>query len=89
LETAKKTRQMHYELSNETKGEVKLLLEKQKIKSRIDQMTPQKIQEFLKFLDFLVKSKKDEEFWVWLQDADHPEKIIKFKNIGTKILLQD
>lgn len=78
-----------YELSNEAKDEIKLLLEKQEIQKKIDQMTPQKIQEFKKFLDFLVESKEGEEFWVWLPDIDHPEKIIKFKNVGTKILRQD
>ena len=78
-----------YELSNEAKDEVTLLLEKQEIKAEIDQMTPQKIQEFKKFLDFLVESEEGEEFWVWLPDIDHPEKIKKFKYVATKILLQD
>ncbi|MDH5745437.1 MAG: hypothetical protein OEZ21_00575 [Candidatus Bathyarchaeota archaeon] len=78
-----------YELSNEAKDEVKLLLEKQEIKTKIDQMAPQKIQEFKKFLDFLVESEKGEEFWLWLPDIDHPEKIKKFKNVGTKVLRQD
>ena len=78
-----------YALSNKTKDEIKLLMEKQKIKTKIDQMSPQKIQEFKKLLAFLAKSKKGEEFLLFLPDADHPEKIKKFKNMGTKILLQD
>ena len=78
-----------YELSNEAKDEVKHLLEKQEIKTKIDQMTPKKIQELKKFLDFLVESEEGEEFWIWLPDIDHPEKIKKFKNVGTKILIQD
>lgn len=41
------------------------------------------------FLDFLVESKEGEEFWVWLPDMHHPEKIIKFKKVATKILRQD
>jgi predicted transcriptional regulator len=78
-----------YELSNEAKDEVTLLLEKQEIKTEIDQMAPQKIQEFKKFLDFLVESEEGEEFWVWLPNIDHPEKIKKFKYVETKILRQD
>lgn len=41
------------------------------------------------FLDFLVESKEGEEFWIWLPDIHHPEKIIKFKKVATKILRQD
>jgi len=42
-----------------------------------------------KFLDFLVESKEGEEFWLWLPDMNHPEKIIKWKKVATKILRQD
>ena len=78
-----------YALSNKAKNEIILLLEKQKIKTQIDQMTPQKFQEFKKFLDFLVKSKDGDEFLLRFPDADNPKTIKKFKNVGTKILLQD
>ena len=78
-----------YALSTGAKAEVKLLLEKQKIKIQIDKMSAQKIQEFKKLLVFLVKSKEGEEFCLCLPDADNPEKIRTFKNAGTKILLQD
>ena len=78
-----------YALSNKAKGTIILLLEKQKIKTQIDQMAPQKFQEFKKLLNFVVKSKDGEEFLLRLPDADHPRKIKKFKNVGTKILLQD
>ena len=82
-------RSAFYFIVDEAKDEVKLLLEKQEIKTKKDQMTPQKIQQFTKFLDFLVESEKGEEFWIWLPDIDHPEKIKKFKNVGTKVLRQD
>ena len=82
-------RSAFYFIMEEMRDEVKLLVEKQEIKKKIDQMTPQKIQEFLKFFAFLVESKEGEEFWVWLPDMDHPEKIKKFKYVETKILRQD
>ena len=78
-----------YALSNKAKNEIILLLEKQKIKTQIDHMSPQKFQEFKKFLVFLVKSKDGDEFLLRFPDADHPKTIKKFKNVGTKILLQD
>jgi len=78
-----------YALCKKAKHEIKLLMKKQKIKTQIDQMAPQKFQEFKKLLNFVVKSKDGEEFLLRLPDADHPGKIKKFKNVGTKILLQD
>jgi predicted transcriptional regulator len=78
-----------YALSNKGKDTIILLLEKQKIKTQIDQMTPQKFQEFKKLLNFVVKSKDGEEFLLRFPEVDHPGKIKKFKNVGTKILLQD
>jgi len=78
-----------YGLSPEAKDEIILLLEKQKIKTQIDQMTPEKFQEFKKVLNFLVKSKDGEEFLLHVPDTDNPGKIRKFKNVGTTISLQD
>jgi len=78
-----------YGLSPEAKDEIMLLLEKQKIKTQIDKMTPIKFLEFKKLLDFLVKSKDGEEFLLHVLDRDNSEKIRKFKNVGTTILLQD
>ena len=78
-----------YALSDSGKDTITLLLEKQKIKTQIDQMPPQKFQEFKKLLDFVVKSKTGEEFSLRITDAEHHEKIKKFKNAGTKIVLQD
>jgi len=78
-----------YYVPDEMKDKVKLLMEKRGLKEKIDQMTPQKIQQFLKFLDFLVEAEEGEEFWLWLPDIDHPEKIKKFKYVETKILRQD
>ena len=66
-----------YALSKKAKDETMLLLEKQKIKTQIDQMTPQNFQKFKNFLDFLVKSKDGKKFLSNLPDLDHPEKIKK------------
>ena len=78
-----------YALSNKTKKEVILLLEKQKIKTQIDQMSSQNFQEFKKLLDFLAKSKEGEELLLRIPSVEQPEKIKKFKNINTKILRKD
>lgn len=86
---ARKRGESTYELSNEAKEEITLLMEKQKITAKIEQMTPQKTQEFMKFLSFLEESKEGEEFWVWLPDLDRPEIIKKYKHVETKILVQD
>jgi len=83
------TNRLVYYVPEEMKDKVKLLVEKRGLKEKIDQMTPQKIQEFLKFLDFLVKAEEGEEFWLWLPDIDHPKKIKKFKYVETKILRQN
>jgi len=74
-----------YELSDEAKEEVKLLVEKHEIKEKVDYMTPQKTQELKKFLDSLVKG---EEFWVWPQGIHHSKEIIKYK-AEKKTLRQD
>jgi predicted transcriptional regulator len=78
-----------YALSKKGKDTIIRLLEKQKIKNQIDQMSPERFQEFKKFLDFMVKSKKGEEFLLRFPDSGHHEKVKKFKNVGTTILLQD
>jgi predicted transcriptional regulator len=78
-----------YALSNDAKDEIMLLLEKQKIKTQIDQMTPKNFNEFKKFLDFLAKSKDQEEFLLQFPNADHPEKIKIIKNMGTQSFVQD
>jgi predicted transcriptional regulator len=75
-----------YALTNKGKNTITLLLEKQKIKTQIDQMSPEKFLEFKDLLGFLVKSKNGEEFLLRLPDTEHSEKIKKFKNLGTKIL---
>jgi predicted transcriptional regulator len=53
----------------------------------------EKLSEFLseskEFLDFLARSGEGEEFWLWLPNMQHPEKIVKFKKVATKILRQD
>jgi len=78
-----------YALSNTAKDEIMLVLEKQKIKHQIDQMTPNNFHEFKKFLDFLSKSKDQEEFLLQFPNADNPEKIKIIKNMGTKPFFQD
>jgi len=78
-----------YALSTEAKVEIMILLEKQKIKTQIDQMTPKNFQEFKKLLNFLTKSKDQDEFMLLYPNADHPEKIKIIKNMGTKIFVED
>jgi len=65
-----------YALSKKAKHEIKLLVEKLKIKTQIDQMVPQKFQAFKKLFKFLI-SKNGEEFLLRFLNADHPEKSTK------------
>ena len=78
-----------YMLSDAGKDKITLLLEKQKIKTQIDQMSPEKFQEFKRFLEFVGKSKNGEEFSLQFTDAKHSEKIKKFKNVGTEARSHD
>ena len=78
-----------YSIREKKKDAVELLIKKQETKVKIEQMTPQQYEEFVKFLNFLVESKEGEEFWLWLPDIEHPKIIKKFKYVGTKILRQD
>lgn len=75
-----------YALTNKGKNSITLLLEKQKIKTQIDQMSSEKFLEFKQLLGFLVKSKNGEEFSLRLPNTNNSEKIKKFKNLGTRIL---
>jgi hypothetical protein len=68
---------------------MKLLLEKQKNKNQIDQMSPQKFQDFKNFLEFMEKSKNGEEFLLRIPNSNHFVKAKKFKNVGITILPQD
>jgi len=65
-----------YSLSEDMKDQVKSLLEKQEIKAKIDQMTPQESRALQEFLDSLLKG---EEFWVWPEGIHGEAKIIKYK----------
>ena len=78
-----------YALTEKGKDTITRLLEKQKIKNQIDQMSPEKFQELKKLLEFIVKSKDGEEFSLRVSDSGHQRKIKKFKNAGTTILPQD
>ena len=78
-----------YALTEKGKDTTIRLLEKQKIKKQIDQMSTEKFQEFKKFIDFMMKSKVGEEFLLQFQDSGNQRKMKKFKNLGTTILPQD
>jgi predicted transcriptional regulator len=73
-----------YALTDKGKDAITLLLEKQKIKTQIDQMSPEKFQEFKRFLVFMAKSKDSEEFMLHLSSTQYSQKIKAFKNLGTK-----
>ena len=72
-----------YMLTDKGKDKITLLLEKQKIKNQIDEMAPEQFEVFKKFLDFMAKSKKDEEFLLNISDTKDSNKTRKFKNLGT------
>ncbi|MEJ2272654.1 MAG: winged helix-turn-helix domain-containing protein [Candidatus Bathyarchaeota archaeon] len=73
-----------YTLSVKGKETTKLLLEKQKIKKQIDQMEPKNFHEFKNFVNFMLRSKKGDEFLLKLTPtSSNDAKIKKFKNIET------
>jgi len=74
-----------YELSNEAKDEIKLLVEKREIRKKIDQIPPEFLQDLNKLLDSLVKG---EGFWVWPEGLEHSKEIMMYK-AEKKILRQD
>lgn len=78
-----------YTLTLEGRKETKILLEKQKIKKQIDQMSTEKFLQFKKFLDFMLKSKEGTEFLLQLKNAGNNSEIKKFKNIGTIVTSKD
>ncbi|MBT8172099.1 hypothetical protein KJN74_04440 [Candidatus Bathyarchaeota archaeon] len=73
-----------YGLSKKGKENITILLEKQKIIKQINQMAPEKFQEFKKFLDFVINSKKEDEFFFKFPDKNDYGTI--FRNVGKKIL---
>ena len=64
-----------YALTDKGKDVITLLLEKQKIKTQIDQMSPEKFQEFKRFLVFMAKSKDGQEFMLHLSSTQYSQKI--------------
>ena len=72
-----------YTLTDPGKDTITLLLEKEKIKTQIDKMTPERFQEFKRFLDFMAKSKTGEEFQLRVSGSAS-ENVKQFKNVGTK-----
>ena len=78
-----------YTLTVKGKETTKLLLEKQKIKKQIDQMSPEKFQEFKNFIDFMIRSKEGAEFLLQLPTSSNGDKKKKFKNVGTITLSKD
>lgn len=75
-----------YTLTSKGKETTKLLLDKEKIKSQIDQMSLEKFQDFKNFIDFMIKSKQGAEFILKLQSQGKDGKIKKFKNIETNTM---
>lgn len=71
-----------YTLTTKGKETTKFLLEKQTVKVQIDKMSPEKFQEFKKFLNFINKSKQGDELLLQLQSSNNHDIIKKFKNLG-------
>lgn len=74
-----------YALTDKGNEMITFLLEKYKVKTQIDDMSPEKFEQFKKFFDFLVKSKKGDEFLLHLSGSGFSKKVKKFKNLGTII----
>lgn len=74
-----------YTLTPKGKKTITLLLEKQKIKTQIDQMASERFEQFKKFLSFMGKSKKGDEFLLQVPDTKFSKKVTKFKNLGTTV----
>jgi len=58
-----------YTLTPKGKKMITLLLEKQKVKTQIDQMASERFEQFKKFLSFMGKSKKGDEFLLQVPDT--------------------
>ena len=78
-----------YALTDKGKDVITLLLEKQKTKAQIDKMPPETFQQFKKFLDFLAKSKKGDQFTLTHTDTANSKKKTVFKNLGTTVTSKD
>jgi predicted transcriptional regulator len=74
-----------YALTSKGKKTITLLLEKQKVKTQINQMTSERFEQFKKFLSFIGKSKKGDEFLLMVPDTKFSKKVTKFKNLGTTV----
>lgn len=74
-----------YALTTKGTDVITLLLEKQKVKTQIEEMSPERFEQFKKFVDFLGKSKKGDEFVLQVADTEFSKKIKKFKNLGTTL----
>jgi hypothetical protein len=78
-----------YALTTKGTDEISLLLEKHKVKTQIEEMSPEQFEHFKKFFDFMVKSKKGDEFVLPLSGSGFSKKVKKFKNLGTKLESKD
>ncbi|MCW4022929.1 MAG: hypothetical protein ACOWW1_08135 [archaeon] len=78
-----------YALTDKGTDEITLLLEKHKVKTQIDQMSPERFGQFKRFVDFLAKSKKGEVFVLEHSEAKGIKQIKKFKNLGTTLESKD
>ena len=78
-----------YALTDKGKDTIIFLLEKHKVKNQIEDMSPEKFEQFKKFFDFMVKSKKGDEFLLHLSASGFSKKVKKFKNLGTTVESKD
>lgn len=78
-----------YALTDKGTDEITLLLEKHKVKTQIDQMIPERFEQFKRFVDFLAKSKKGDVFALEHSEAKGVKQIKKFKNLGTTVESKD
>ena len=78
-----------YALTDKGTDEITLLLEKFKVKTQIDQMSPERFVQFKRFVDFLANSKKDEVFVLEHSESKGVKQIKKFKNLGTTLDSKD
>lgn len=77
-----------FTLTVKGKEKTRLILEKQKVKKQVDQMSSKKFKEFKNLVNFMLKSKEGDEFLLQLSTSSNDVEIKKFKNIETITLFQ-
>lgn len=78
-----------YALTDKGKDVITFLLDKHKVKTQIQQMSPERFKQLKKLLDFVSKSKKGEEFLLQFSDSKGSKKSKRFKNLGTTLATKD